>query len=138
MTSWIVRLQTGRKPEYVPYGPFDNEAMAQDFADFLTSEVDPATVHRLRAPVGELLGYWASVREKGAPPADWRPEYWPPQPGHIWQDRNKDRWIGTGGNSGYLTCLSRVADDNAEHIWAHHGPMTFVQCVSPTEEEVPF
>jgi hypothetical protein len=137
VTSWIVLLHEARGLH--AYGPIDDEEVATKFADYLTREVDPAKCIRLRDPIDELLAYWRTVREKGAPPADWRPEYWPPQPGHIWQDRNGDRWIGAGApRSGYLVCLARMGDDNCEEIWRVHGPMTFVQCISPTEEEVPF
>lgn len=135
MSEWVVLLQTGQR-EHIPYGPIGDKETADLFAAYLTSEVDPARAVEMRQPTRELLGYWRTVSEKGAAPTIWRPEFWPPQPGHIWQDRNKDRWVGAG--SGYLVCLAAQADDSAEEIWRCFGPMTFVQCVSPTEEEVPF
>lgn len=135
MTDYVVLLQTAPR-EHIPYGPFGDKGTADLFAAYLTSEVDPAKTIELRSPVRELIGFWRNAAARGTLPATWRPEFWPPQPGHIWQDRNKDRWVGAG--SGYLVCLAARADDSAEEIWRCYGPMTFVQCVSPTEEEVPF
>lgn len=48
-------------PEYV-YGPFDNRDLAEQFAEFLTAEVDPASVHELRDPAKELLNFWIQQR----------------------------------------------------------------------------
>lgn len=136
MIRWMVLLDSSHGLH--AYGPIEDEDMAARFAQYLTQEVDPARCIRLVEPIDELLAFWSMVREKGAPPASWRPEYWPPKPGHVWQDRNKDRWIGAPGGNGYLVCLASRADDSAEEIWRLFGPMTFVQCVSPSEEEVPF
>jgi len=136
---WVVLLKTGARDEIVAYGPIDDANAASGFADFLTSEVDPAFVRILRSPTLELLSFWRN-RKAGMPSTPGRPEYWPPEPGQIWQDRNKDRWIGTGtpNTTSYLVCLARQADDNAEEIWRLYGPMTFVQSVETTETEVPF
>jgi hypothetical protein len=127
----------------IAYGPVEDEHAARELAAFLTVEVDPATAMSAKSPTKELLAYWRNARN-GTPATvgqpDYRPEYWPPQPGHIWQDRNQDRWIGTATPhpTSYLVCLARQADDNAEEIWRLYGPMTFVQLVAPTEEECPF
>jgi len=79
-------------------------------------------------------------RAGGRAGRDERPEFWPPQPGHIWQDRDKDRWICTGTTSKtpYLVCVARQGDDSAEEIWRLHGPMTFICATDPTEVECPF
>lgn len=138
MTRWMVLLDSSHGLH--AYGPVEDEETATKFAEYLTREVDPARCIRLIDPTDELLSFWTMVREKGATPASWRPEFWPPKPGHVWQDRNKDRWIGAplGHKSGYLICLAQQADDNAEEVWARFGPMTFVKFVEVTEEEVPF
>jgi hypothetical protein len=58
---WIVRLtdQPGA------YGPFDDRASATRFADFLTTEVDPAHIEQLHDPVTELLN-WRDAMHAGA------------------------------------------------------------------------
>ncbi|MFB4273075.1 hypothetical protein [Nonomuraea sp. GTA35] len=58
---WIVRLVEQR----IPYGPFDDEDLAGEFAAYLTAEVDPAEVEPLRSPVGELLSWRKHVKEEG-------------------------------------------------------------------------
>lgn len=55
--QWIVLLRTGSPEEIVVYGPMDAEA-AGEFAAFLTAEVDPAVMRKLRSPTHELLGFW--------------------------------------------------------------------------------
>ena len=50
---YIARL-TGQR---IPYGPIIGQHAAARFAAFLTAEVDPADVERLRDPVAELLGW---------------------------------------------------------------------------------
>ena len=55
-TYVVILLDTGQGP-YV-YGPFDDGAVAYDFAQYLTEAVDPATVVLLRNPQRELLAYW--------------------------------------------------------------------------------
>lgn len=64
-TRYIVMLDPAAtpagSPEYV-YGPFDNRDLAEQFAEFLTREVDPATVHELRDPTKELLNFWIQQR----------------------------------------------------------------------------
>lgn len=57
---WIVRLVDQR----VPYGPFADLPAAQAFAAFLSDEVDPATVERLRDPLAELLSWRASLGQQ--------------------------------------------------------------------------
>lgn len=140
---WMVLLETGPH-EHVPYGPFDDEATAEHFADYLSVEVDPAKVIKMLSPVMELITYYRRTVEQAAArtAATDRPMYWPPSPGEIWQDRNGERWACCKvpyPNVSYLTCLARQADDNAEEIWRLVGPMTRVQFVAPTlDEEPPF
>lgn len=57
MAGWIVTVNG------YPYGPFDDHEEAQLFAGFLTAEVDPAKVARLRSPVGELLSWHGMVKD---------------------------------------------------------------------------
>ena len=91
----------------------------------------------LRSPVGELLGYWRSLR---ATKTEVRPEGWPPIPGQVWEDRDRDRWICTTIRSGlpYLVCIARQAEDNAEEILRTQGPLSRVDFVTPNGEEPPF
>lgn len=63
--QWIVTLDEQQHS----YGPFDDRETANRFADFLTAEVDPATVHRLYSPVVSLLG-WRDLVERLAPTED--------------------------------------------------------------------
>lgn len=59
MSQWVVILSAG--PEGgIPYGPFTSENLAKAFARFLTDEVDPARVEKLRSPAGELLNWRAN------------------------------------------------------------------------------
>lgn len=135
--QWVVVLHTGSGPTATcVYGPIGDEDTARSFAEFMKVEVDPATVHRLMSPTAELLANWRNRQLDNTV----RPEFWPPQPGQIWQDRNKDRWIcvGTPSQTPYLTCLAHMADDSAEEIWRVHGPMSFVTSTDPTEVECPF
>jgi hypothetical protein len=143
VTGWVILLATGGTGEAThAYGPVEDEALARQFAAFLTGEVDPATCLRLVTPLDELLGWWRNNRQ----PADThvRPIGWPPKPGEIWEDRAGDRWIclrhHTNPAAGsYLTCVARQADDNAEEIWRLFGPLHHVQFVAPTTgEEPPF
>lgn len=53
LTMWIVRLTD--QPQHRPYGPFEDRAVADRFADFLTAEVDPAHVEPLHGPPAERL-----------------------------------------------------------------------------------
>lgn len=142
ISQWVVLLDASHGK--FAYGPFDDEALAEHFADYLTTEVDPAKVAPLKTPVGEMLAFWTSVladRDEAGAAAS-RPEQWPPGPGDIWQDRNGDRWICTrikpGDNSGYLTCIARQADDSAEEIWRLYGPMKRHTFIPPNVEEPPF
>lgn len=64
-------------PEYV-YGPFDNRDQAEQFAEFLTREVDPAAVHQLRDPTTELLNFWTQQHNGCSNAA---PGCLPPHPG---------------------------------------------------------
>ena len=140
---WMVLLETGPH-EHVLFGPFDDEATAEHFADYLTDEVDPAKAIKMQSPVMELIAYYRKTSEQAArqTTAD-RPMYWPPSPGEIWQDRNGDRWacarVPKSPGAHYLMCLAHQADDSAEEIWRIYGPMQRVQFVAPTlDEEPPF
>lgn len=57
MSGFVVQL----REQKITYGPFATEEEAQGFAVFLTCEVDPAEVHRLRSPVLELLSWRETV-----------------------------------------------------------------------------
>jgi hypothetical protein len=57
---WIVMLTTG-KDLRICFGPFDDEALASRFAEFVTAEVDPAVVLRVESPVTELLNWREAV-----------------------------------------------------------------------------
>ena len=134
--QWVVVLNTGAGP-YV-YGTEDEDT-ARQFAEYLTAEVDPASAHRLRSPTAELLSFWRR-HDMQRSQAD-RAEFWPPRPGQIWQDRNRDRWVcaATGNpTASYLVCLAQQADDSAEEVRRLFGPMTLVSTVDPTEQECPF
>lgn len=136
--QWVVVLNTGGDP-YV-YGTEDEDT-ARQFAEYLTAEVDPAYAVCLRSPMAELLGFWRQHRVLVAETREARPEFWPPQPGQIWQDRNGWRWVcaATGNpTASYLVCLAQQADDSAEEVWRLFGPMTLVSTVDPTEQECPF
>jgi hypothetical protein len=60
---WIVRL-TDRPGAY---GPFDDRSSADRFADFLTTEVDPAHIEQLHDPVTELLNWRDRQQERNRP-----------------------------------------------------------------------
>lgn len=133
MTRWIVLLDSGRGARCA-YGPMDDPDMAEQFAAFLSRQVDPAAVLKLLDPVDEVLGF--INRQPQLPDA--RPIGWPPEAGDIWQDKAGDRWACVRAPHPYLTCLARPADDNAEEIWRVYGPMTRVEFVAPNVEEPPF
>jgi hypothetical protein len=44
------------------YGPFDSQDAAERFAEFLRTEVDPATVEPLHSPLDEVLRWREAVR----------------------------------------------------------------------------
>lgn len=136
--QWVVVLRAGDRPDdtYV-YGPLADKEIADRFADFLATEVDPARAYRIESPVPELLLFW-NRQMKGEPTGATRPPEWPPHPGQVWQDRNGDRWICTAAPHRYLTCLTRQADDSAEEIWRLFGPLTFIQAIPTRDEEAPF
>jgi hypothetical protein len=62
---WIVRLTEQR----MSYGPFDDRDSADRFREFLTNEVDPATVEQLHDPVTELLNWRDAMHAGGHLPA---------------------------------------------------------------------
>lgn len=51
MAAWVVTVAD------TVFGPFDELLTASLFADFLTAEVDPATVRTLQSPTRELLAW---------------------------------------------------------------------------------
>ena len=48
------------KEQGVTWGPFATREEADEFAEFVTAEIDPAEVHALMWPAGELLA-WRKV-----------------------------------------------------------------------------
>lgn len=137
--AWVVVMRTGdRDDDAYVYGPLSDADVARRFADFMTTEVDPARVYRVESPVPELLQFWNRTM-KGEPTSPKMPVGWPPSPGEVWEDRGGDRWVctRTAGKHAYLVCLARMADDSAEEIWRNHGPMTRVALVAPTKDEEP-
>lgn len=68
-TLYIVALDTSTSFEFA-YGPFRERDVAEQFAEFLTREVDPATVHELRDPARELLNFWIQQRNGWTAPTD--------------------------------------------------------------------
>jgi hypothetical protein len=137
--AWVVVVRSGdRDDDTYVYGLLPDKGTACRFADFLTTEVDPAHAYRLESPVPELLLFWNRTVKNG-PGTPRMPLGWPPSPGEVWEDRDGNRWvcIRTTGKHSYLVCLARTADDSAEEIWRQHGPMTRVQLVAPTKNEEP-
>jgi hypothetical protein len=56
--TWLVILKTGDRLDQLHcYGPFDDEMVAQRFAEYLTKEVDPAIRCPLRDPTLELMNW---------------------------------------------------------------------------------
>lgn len=138
--QWVVVQRSGDRPDdtYV-YGPLTDKETASRFADFLTTEVDPARAYALESPVPELLLLW-NRKIKGELSGARKPPEWPPVPGQVWQDRNGDRWIctRTPGNVPYLVCIAKQSDDGAEEIWRLYGPLTLHKWIVPNAEEPPF
>ena len=58
--KWCV-IVTGQR--VAPFGPFDDEGLAKQFADYLTAEVDPAEVRPLQDPVRDLLAWRRGVAQ---------------------------------------------------------------------------
>lgn len=54
----------------VAWGPFDSRAAAEEFAAFVTVEIDPAEVRTLSSPVGELLAWHKSLAEQADVPGE--------------------------------------------------------------------
>lgn len=136
--TFVVLLKTGSETG-VLYGPFDTRLEANEFAEFMSKEVDPATVESLRSPTLELLAFWRNELKR--PDRADKPEYWPPKPGQVWQDRDLNRWVCAGTNASntpYLVCIAYQADDSAEEILRKCGPLKLVHSFDPHEEEVPF
>jgi hypothetical protein len=47
----------------VTWGPFDGREPAEEFAGFVTAEIDPAEVRTLSSPAGELLAWRRASKE---------------------------------------------------------------------------
>lgn len=47
----------------VAWGPFATRESAQEFAEFVTAEIDPAEVRTLSSPAGELLAWRRAMEE---------------------------------------------------------------------------
>jgi hypothetical protein len=58
--QFIVLLCNGQK---AAWGPFGKRGDADQFAEFVTAEIDPAEVRTLSSPVGELLA-WRNVMKE--------------------------------------------------------------------------
>lgn len=52
------------KEQGVTWGPFGTREEADEFAEFVTREIDPAEVRTLSSPVGELLGWRKAMQER--------------------------------------------------------------------------
>jgi hypothetical protein len=128
MTTHVVLLDSAHGP--YAYGPFDEKENADQFASFLSAEVDPARVLRLIPPIDEMYGWWRN-RSSALTPANW-----PPRHGDIWQDQKLNRW--SCQQDGTLACLAHKADDTAAEINRVYGPLTIVYRPNATEEESPF
>lgn len=63
--AWVVVLRSGdRDDDTYTYGPLAGREQAERFAEFLTSEVDPAKAYRLRSPVDEFLSWYGNQTEQ--------------------------------------------------------------------------
>jgi hypothetical protein len=51
------------KGQSVTWGPFETRSGADEFAAFVTEEIDPAEVRTLSSPVGELLAWRKAMQE---------------------------------------------------------------------------
>jgi hypothetical protein len=60
VSGFVVIMRVG--DDFVAYGPAPTRESADDFAQFLNIEVDPATVVPLRSPTAELLWFWRTFR----------------------------------------------------------------------------
>ena len=47
----------------VTWGPFGSRPAAEEFAGFVTAEIDPAEVRALSSPAGELLAWRRAMEE---------------------------------------------------------------------------
>lgn len=45
------------------WGPFASREEADEFAEFVTREIDPAEVRTLQSPAGELLSWRRAMKE---------------------------------------------------------------------------
>ncbi len=58
---WVVILRSGNRDDdtYV-YGPLAGQEQAEQFAEFLTREVDPAKAYRVESPIGQVLSWYGN------------------------------------------------------------------------------
>lgn len=130
----VVLLDSSHGPHV--YGPFRDVVEAEKFAEFLTAEVDPASVLRLIPAVDELLGWWAHTRSRETEPLA-EEGMWPPRLGDVWQDKRGDRWLAVPGEQ-LLHMANRNGAAPYAEIWRLFGPLTIVRRTEAHEEEVPF
>lgn len=60
--QFVVVLRNGQK---AAWGPFEKRGDAEQFAEFVTAEIDPAEVRTLSSPVGELLAWRNVIKAEG-------------------------------------------------------------------------
>ena len=62
--QWVVILRSGdRDDDTYVYGPIRDKEWAEKFADYLTTEVDPARAYLMTSPLPELLTFWNRQRK---------------------------------------------------------------------------
>jgi hypothetical protein len=59
--QWAAVMLNGRNAPRVGWGPISDRRQADDFAKFITDEMDPARVIPLRSPASELLAWRGTV-----------------------------------------------------------------------------
>jgi hypothetical protein len=57
------RFVVALKEQGILFGPFANSEDAEEFADFVTAEIDPAEVRTLNSPAAELLAWRKAMLE---------------------------------------------------------------------------
>ena len=134
MTQFGVLLDGAHGP-YL-YGPFDEKENADQFANFLSAEVDPARVFRLIPPIDEMYGWWRNRRNQETKPMS-AEGIWPPRVGDAWQDKRGDRWLAMPGDQLLHMAGLNGSAPHAE-IWRLFGPLTLVNRIQIRQEEVPF
>jgi hypothetical protein len=141
VSLWVVTVATADWGTRA-YGPIDDHDDAASFADFMSAEVNPASVIELESPTGMVLRAWANAKRS----PEHRPSNWPPKPAEIWSDNTDRRWIATASN--YLTLIvfapaKTGRGGDADEVWRLHGPLKFVGRAdlavhSTFDEEPPF